>query len=108
MLDTEESAARRERLIADIARLQSSDEAADWVHKNLPVKNTLTAFDAEAVEASFRERLGAIELASASENWSHATETKDGTEPTQTAPRFCRTVFRRIIGRSCGCADNPT
>ena len=41
-LDAEQSAALRDRLIADLARLQSPDEAADWVHKNLPVKNTLT------------------------------------------------------------------
>ncbi len=60
-LDTEQSAALRERLFADLARLSSEDEAADWVHKNLPAKNTLTPFDADLVEASFRERLAAIE-----------------------------------------------
>jgi hypothetical protein len=38
-------------------RSQSADEAADWVHKNLPAKNTLTSADAETLEASFRERL---------------------------------------------------
>ena len=75
MLDAEESSAQRDRLIADLARLQSSDEAADWVHKNLPVKNTLAAVDAEFVEASFRERLAAIEVpAASSENWSNTTE----------------------------------
>ena len=35
-LSVEESAAQRDRLIADMAQLQSSDEAADWVHKNMP------------------------------------------------------------------------
>ena len=83
MLDAEESAAQRERLITDIARLQSSDEAADWVHKNLLVKNTLTAVDAESVEVSFREQLAAIEVAAlASENGSNATATKEGAAPT--------------------------
>jgi hypothetical protein len=36
----EVSATLRDRLITELNRLQSSDEAADWVHKNLPVKNT--------------------------------------------------------------------
>jgi hypothetical protein len=84
MLDAEESSAQRDRLIADLTRLQSSDEAADWVHKNLPVKNTLAAVDAEFVEASFHERLAAIEVsAAASENWSYATATKGGTALTE-------------------------
>ena len=84
MLDAEESSAQRDRLIADLVRLQSSDEAADWVHKNLPVKNELSAVDAEFVEASFRERLAAIEVrGSASEDWSHATATEEGAAPTE-------------------------
>ena len=60
-LGPEQSAALRERLIADLAHLTSEDEAADWVHQNLPVKNALVIGDAELVEASFRERLAIIE-----------------------------------------------
>jgi hypothetical protein len=62
-LEPEQSAALREQLLADLALLQSEDEAAEWVHKNLPAKNALTAADADLVEASFRENLAAIELA---------------------------------------------
>ena len=65
MLEPEQSAALREQLLGDLAVLQSDEEAARWVHKNLPAKNTLTAADADVVEASFREKLAAIELASA-------------------------------------------
>jgi len=87
MLDAEESATQRDRLIADLAGLQSLDGAADWVHKNLPVKNTLSAIDAESVEASFRERLAAIEAAApASDNWSHVTTAKGGTGPIDRPP----------------------
>jgi ERF superfamily len=64
MLGPEQSAAARDRLLADIGQLQSADEAADWVHKNLPLKNTLTAADADLVEAGFREKLATIESAS--------------------------------------------
>jgi hypothetical protein len=60
-LSAEESATVRDQLIADLNRLQSSDEAADWVHTNLAVKNTLTAADADGVEASFRERVLTLE-----------------------------------------------
>ena len=52
-------------MLADIGQLQSADEAADWVHKNLAAKNTLIAADADAVEAGFREKLATIEVASA-------------------------------------------
>ncbi len=64
VMGPEPSAALREQLLADIANLQSADEAADWVHKNLAAKNTLIDADAELVEAGFRERLAAIEVAS--------------------------------------------
>ena len=61
MLGDDESAAQRDRLIADLLQLQSSDDAADWVHKNMPVKNGLTAADADLVGAAFRDRLAVID-----------------------------------------------
>jgi hypothetical protein len=61
VLGLDESAGLREHLLADIAQLQSADEAADWVHKNLAAKNTLIAADADLVEVDFRERLATIE-----------------------------------------------
>ena len=66
VLATDQSEALRERLIAELSDLKSADEAAHWVHKNLPAKNTLALADAETVEASFRERLAAIEAEQAS------------------------------------------
>ena len=66
ILAPDQSAVLRERLLANIGQLQSSDEAADWVHKNLGAKNTMLTADADAVEAGFRDRLAAIELALAS------------------------------------------
>jgi hypothetical protein len=61
VLTTDQSGSLRDRLIAELSDLQSADEAADWVHKNLPAKNTLTFADAETVEASFGKRLVTIE-----------------------------------------------
>jgi hypothetical protein len=65
VLGPEPSAALREHLLDVIGQLQSSDDAADWVHKNLAAKNTLITADADAVEAGFREKLATIEVASA-------------------------------------------
>jgi ERF superfamily len=61
VLATDQSSALRGRMVAELSDLKSADEAADWVHKNLPAKNTLAPADAETVEASFRERLATIE-----------------------------------------------
>jgi hypothetical protein len=65
LLHGELSEAVREQLTAEIARLQTEDEAAEWVHRSLSVKNTLLPIDAEIVEAAFRNRLTVIESASA-------------------------------------------
>jgi hypothetical protein len=64
ILGSEQSAALRARLLADLGQLRSADDAADWVHKNLGAKNTLIAADADLVEAGFREKLGSFEAAS--------------------------------------------
>lgn len=61
VLAADQSSALRGRMVAELSDLKSADEAADWVHKNLPAKNTLAPADAETVEASFRERLATIE-----------------------------------------------
>jgi hypothetical protein len=65
LLDAEPSAAVREEMIAHLARLQTEDEAADWAHRNLPIKNMLRLADAELVEAGLRNRLAVIGSASA-------------------------------------------
>jgi ERF superfamily len=61
VLATDQSEALRDRLVAELSDLKSADEAAEWVHKNFPAKNTLISTDAELVETTFRERLAAIE-----------------------------------------------
>jgi hypothetical protein len=60
-LDAEQSATLREQLLATVALLQSEEEAADWVHKNMPAKNRLTTADADLVESAFRDRLSWVE-----------------------------------------------
>ena len=50
----------RDQLIADVDELNSAEEAANWAHRVLGAKNSLTAADAECVEQAFREQLASI------------------------------------------------
>jgi len=56
-LDSKASAALRERLIAELNDLGSTEDAANWAHRVLPDKNALAAADAERVEQAFQAKL---------------------------------------------------
>jgi ERF superfamily len=60
VLTPEQSAILRERLLEKLAAIGSANEAAAWAHRNLPAKNSLTAGDAQIVEARFQARLATI------------------------------------------------
>jgi ERF superfamily len=66
IIDGEQSAALRDRLLAEIGNIGSAELAADWARKALAAKNKLAAPDAKLVEDSFEQRLS--ELASAGTN----------------------------------------
>jgi hypothetical protein len=57
ILEAEASAALRDRLTDELKDLSSADEAASWARRVLGEKNTLTAADAERVEAAFQAKL---------------------------------------------------
>jgi hypothetical protein len=61
-LDPEESAALREKLLAQVGDITSADVAAAWAREALTAKNSLAAADAKLVEDAFERRLS--ELAS--------------------------------------------
>jgi hypothetical protein len=103
VLAPDQSALLREKLLSDIDRLQSADEAANWVHTNLAAKNTLIAADADAVEAGFRERLATIELGSAAhqqESQSPAVEAHSPLERSFVAPSEDSDAARTIMPAS--------
>jgi ERF superfamily len=54
------SVALRDQLIAELKDLKSADEAANWAHRVLDVKNTLTAADLEYVELAFQFKLSSF------------------------------------------------
>jgi hypothetical protein len=61
VLAPEQSASLRERLVAQLAAIHSTDDAAAWAYRNLAAKNTLTAADAQIVEEQFQARLSMID-----------------------------------------------
>jgi ERF superfamily len=51
---------RRRRLISELEELKDPEALADWAHRALPLKNQLSATDAQAVEQAFTVRLGQL------------------------------------------------
>ena len=54
------SVSLRDQLIGEIEGLENSEKAADWAHKRLPDKNTLTSADAQIIETQFQQRVSSF------------------------------------------------
>jgi hypothetical protein len=67
LLSIEQSAALRDRLVKEIAGLESQDGAAAWAREALSLKNKLTAADAQWVETGFALRVSAFPESDGSE-----------------------------------------
>jgi hypothetical protein len=81
VLAPDQSAVLRDRLVAEVDRLQSADEAAGWAHRSLPAKNTLTVDDAGLVEAGFRARLAAFGHERPADGPREAVHVRPGVQP---------------------------
>jgi ERF superfamily len=57
LLPPDQSAAARDRLLDEVAGIQSADTAAGWAREAITAKNSLTASDAKRVEEAFEGRL---------------------------------------------------
>jgi hypothetical protein len=55
----DESASVRDQLEREITAIDTADALALWAHRSLPIKNTLTRGDAQAVEAAYVAKLKA-------------------------------------------------
>jgi hypothetical protein len=60
LLPPDLSAELRDRLLAEVAGLESADAAAIWASQGITAKNSLTAVDAKAVEEVFEQRLSVL------------------------------------------------
>src|SRR6204780_69366 len=91
LLPADRSALQRDRLLAELSGLRSADDAANWAHRSLPAKNTLTVVEAQLVEAGFRVRLAAFgdeqpgELPEAAQNPVGAQLARTNPEATKSA-----------------------
>jgi len=60
ILSSEESACLRDRLVGEIAALDSHDSVTSWAHEALVAKNKLTAADAKLLETAFEQKLSEL------------------------------------------------
>jgi hypothetical protein len=60
VLSSDESAALRDRLLGEIAGLQSQEGATNWAQAALAAKNRLSAEDAKVLEEAFETRLSEL------------------------------------------------
>jgi hypothetical protein len=56
----------RDRLVAELGSISSSDDAALWAHRSLAEKNKLSATDAQSVEEVFEAKLTGLAVAQGS------------------------------------------
>jgi hypothetical protein len=77
LLDPASSAALRDRLVHEVAGLDSADASAEWARAALRAKNTLTASDDRLVQVAFELRLSALE----SDAGGSLTATEEGDTP---------------------------
>jgi ERF superfamily len=60
LLPSDESAALRDRLLGEIAGLQSVESVTNWAQGALAAKNQLTALDSKQLEEAFEKRLSEL------------------------------------------------
>jgi len=61
ILGSEQSAALRDRLLGEVDKIGSADDAALWAYANLSVKDGLSVDDSRRVEQSFQVKLASLE-----------------------------------------------
>jgi ERF superfamily len=60
ILDPKPSATLRDQLAAELGEINSAEEAANWAHRVLGAKNSLTPADAARIEETFRAKLASF------------------------------------------------
>ncbi|MGP0089099.1 MAG: ERF family protein [Xanthobacteraceae bacterium] len=103
------SASLRDSLVAELASLNSGDDAAAWVHRRLSAKNALMASDAQMVEEQFQAKLSALD---SGEPANAATAVPAGEldgsgseEPTNVPRRSERSRAVRALGKTVRVRD---
>jgi hypothetical protein len=74
-LSTRDSDGLRRQLVSELEQLADSEALAEWAHRVLPLKNQLSAADAEVVERLFSTKLSVFETADVSKPHGNANDT---------------------------------
>jgi ERF superfamily len=82
-LDPEQSAALREKLLAELGNIASADSVPNWARGALTAKNSLTATDAKLVEDAFERRLSELPSSDAAAAAPEVIATTESTDPGQ-------------------------
>jgi ERF superfamily len=85
-LDPEQSAALREKLLAEVDNISSADLAAAWAREALTAKNSLAAADAKLVEDTFERRLSELPSSDAAAPSNDESSVSQSARPQVTAP----------------------
>jgi hypothetical protein len=98
-LDAHASASLRDQLLAEVEGLRSADAMIAWAQASLPLKNTLLATDADAVEKAFRTRAEQVEHPHHQQIIDEGALTVAVNGPTSGAPQ---------LGRGAAAADSSS
>ncbi len=97
ILDSEQSAALREKLLTQLGNIISADLAAAWAREALSAKNSLTATDAKLVEDAFERRLSEIPSSDAA-----ASSNDESSGPEIAGPQVIATTASIDAGQARG------
>jgi len=82
-LDTNQSAALREKLQVELGNITSADSVSNWARGALIAKNSLTATDAKLVEDAFERRLSELPSSDAAATGRELIATTESADPGQ-------------------------
>ena len=82
-LDTNQSAALREKLLVELGNITSADSVSNWARGALISKNSLTATDAKLVEDAFERRLSELPSSDAAATGRELIATTESADPGQ-------------------------
>jgi hypothetical protein len=97
ILDPEQSAALREKLLTELANITSADSIPNWARGALTAKNSLTATDAKLVEEAFERRLSKLPSSETA-----APSNGDPSVPKTGRPQMIATAESTDIGQAKG------
>src|SRR5262249_16129490 len=84
IVEPEQSAALREKLLIGLGNITSADSAAHWAQETLAAKNRLVLADAKLVEDAFERRLSELPASDAVTHPNDASSVPQIVEPEET------------------------